>query len=189
MSLFIGIFGILSVLFGLIFSLTVLNAKPIISQAFFTDEQKLKVYLFNLVMFSFILSLMGAAIFLALKDLETNGQTGLNTQVFGEGLGIAIITFIISIFIVDRLSSLVQNFRIKHHHKFRVNIPSVGTVYIIGMLDKETCICSKDPNLSFKGIESTKESYLIPKADIMMHPLVITKHIKPEKRFLNKLIE
>lgn len=135
MTLFIGSFGVISIIFGLIFSLSVLNSKPLISQAFFTDEQKLKVYLYNLTMFSIFLSITGVFLFIIWNTSLIGQKTALDSTVLGQGLGIAIITFLTSVFVVDRAANLVQNFRIKYHYKLRINMPSVGYIYLIGMLD------------------------------------------------------
>lgn len=189
MTLFIGSFGILSIILSLVFNLNVLNSKPLISQAFFTDEQKLKVYLYNLIMFSIILAFIGVVLFMTLKNSGINNQSELDAEILVQGLGIAIITFLISVFIVGHLARWFQNFRMKYHYKFRVDIPSVGPVYVISMLDKEVCICSKDPNLGYRGSKSTKSSYLIAKEDIMRLPLTITKQTKPKKTKLEKFID
>lgn len=139
-------------------------------------------------MFSIFLSLFAVLLYISLRNLETNGQAELNPQVLTQGFVIAIFTFLTSVFVADRIANLIQNFKINYHYKLRVNVPSVGTVYVIRMLDRETCICSKDPNLGYKGSKSTKNSYLIPKEDIMKLPLTITKQTKPKKTFFEKFM-
>lgn len=181
-----GIIALLVTVFGLTINLNSLNSKTDIGEVLLTDEQKLKVYYYRKFMLSLILAFEAFCIFTFVALLLDAGQTELTSKIIGSALATAFGVFLLCLASLDKLAQLYQNFFIKDHYKFRVTLSGIGDVFIIRMLNAETCICSKDPNAGFK--ENSKRIYLIPIQDIMREPLLKTKHPKLPKTLKQKIL-
>lgn len=171
---------------GTIIPINALNSKSTLSRTFFTDEQKLKVKYYNTFMFSLIIAFAVAYSAIMLRvNTKVDYQIEMIDITFS--LEIATWTFVTLLLITSPVMKWIDNFFIKTHIKYKV-IPSeeIGEVYILRMHDKDTCICSKDPNT-----ESFEEGkyVLISTQDILGKNLVEEILSKPSRSFLSKLFD
>lgn len=192
LQLFIGFVPVIILILASVINLVVLSSKTEVGRAFFTDEQKAKVYYFNLVIFSFIISIMFLSLFISYQDLNHNGEATTNPEILTQGISISLLIFIILLFILGRVAKWFQNYRIKYHYKYKVDIPDIGTVYIIRMLNKDVCICSEDPNFEYresKDKRRKKNTFLIPFDEILKQPLIKEKITKVKQTNFEKFFE
>lgn len=165
--------------------INVLNEKSEIGQVFLTDEQKTKVYFYNLFMLSLILGTLSALIYLMIHLDMSNDKSVFNSEELSLAVALAIGVFLFCIISLGRLAKLVNNFFVKYHYKFKVNLPGIGDAYILRMLNTEVCICSKNPSSEFKV--SSKKYYLVSVNSIMERPLSKIKLRKPKQSVFQKL--
>ena len=107
-----------------------------------------------------------------------------NSEELSSAVAIAIGVFLFCFTSLGRSAKLVNNFFVKYHYKFKVNLPDVGDAYILRMLNTEVCICSKDPSAEFKV--SGKKYYLVSVNSIMQRPMSKIKLRKPKQSVLQK---
>lgn len=193
MQLLVGFVPVIIIILASIINLIALNSKTEVGRAFLTDEQKTKVYYFNLVMFSFVISIAFLSFFISYQDTKLDGEATTNSEILAQGLLIALFIFIVLLFMLGRVAKWHQNYRVKYHYKYKVDIPDIGTVYIIRMLNKDVCICSEDPNFEFRGSKDKKrrkkKTFLIPFDDILKQPLVKVKVTKSKQTNFEKFFE
>ncbi|RLJ89916.1 hypothetical protein [Planococcus citreus] len=193
MQLFVGFVPVIILVLASIINLIVLNSKNEVGRAFLTDEQKTKVYYFNLVMFSFVISIAFFSFFISYQDTKLNGEAISKPEILAQGISLALFIFIIFLFMSGRVAKWFQNYRVKYHYKYKVDIPNIGTVYIIRMLNKEVCICSEDPNFEFRGSKDKrkrkKKTFLIPFSEILRQPLIKEKITKVKQTNFEKFFE
>lgn len=176
---------IISFIAGLIVSGNVLNSKSDLERVFLTHEQMIKTYFYNLIMLSGIIAFIGSNIFITWKVFTEKGKTTIGMNELSTAFGFAIVIFICSLISLGTIIRLIQNFFFKHHYKYKVNFPDIGEVYILSMMNKEICICSKDPNANMKI--SNEASFLIKLDTVLEQPLIKKKILKPQKTFIQKL--
>lgn len=178
--------SIVTIIFGLILRGNALNSKSDLEKVFLTHEQKLKMYYYNLFVLSGIIAFIGTIIYIAWKVYIKKGKTMLEMNDWGSAIALAIIIFVCCLFSLGSIIKLIENFFLKHHFKYKVNLTNVGEVYILGMMNPDVCICSKDPNANWEM--SNEASFLINLDSVMQQPLIKVKIFKPQQSFIQKLI-
>lgn len=178
--------SIITIIFGLILGGNALNLKSDVERVFLTHEQKLKMYYYNLFVLSGIIAFIGATIYITWKLYIEKEKAILEMNNWNSAIALAIIIFICCLFSLGTLIRLIQNFFIKYQFKYKTNLSDIGEVYILGMMNKEVCICSKDPNANWNMSNST--SFLINLDSVMRQPLIKEKIPKPQKSTIQKLI-
>lgn len=169
---------------GLWIPINALNNKTNLGRTFFTDEQRIKVRFYNYVSFSLIMS-FAIAYFAFVIKVNSRGDFGTSEITSAIVLGVSY--FIIFILITPPLIKWVDNFFIKTHIKYKVVLPNeIGAVYIIRMHDKDTCICSKDPNAE---ASQNSEYTLISMQEILGKSLLEEKIAKPPRTFYSKFFD
>lgn len=171
---------------GTIIPLNALNSKNNLGRTFFTDEQRVKVRFFNIVILSIIIGFGITYFFLAIK-INARENFQIKTTEMTSALGWGITFFLISLLLTSPLIKWIDNFIIKTHFKYKV-VPSeeIGEVYIIRMYDKDTCICSKNPNAEFS---QHNDYILIAMQEIMGKNLLQEKVTKPSRTVLSKFFD
>lgn len=170
---------------GFLIPFNVLSNRSALARTFFTDEQKLKVKYFNTILFSLFLALGIPYFYIAFK-LKFSIDFILNSKSVGEAVGMGIFIFVFFIMTTTKIFKSIDIFFIKYHYKFKFEFAS-ETYYIIGMLDKETSICSTDKNYAFSS--ALQELTLIPLEDIKRGKLIEEKITKPNRKISQKLME
>ncbi|MGG4409249.1 hypothetical protein ABER75_10965 [Niallia taxi] len=172
--------------FGALIPINALNSKTIFGKTFLTDEQKIKVKYFNTILLAFIIATAVAYFTFAIKVNATN-EFQVTSKDISSSLVWGIAIFIIFLMITSPVVKWIDNFFIKDHIKYKVTqIEQIGDVYIIRMHDKDTCICSKDPNAEFL---QDSEYILIAMQEIYEKRILEGKIPKPPKSFWSKLLD
>ncbi len=178
--------SIVTIIFGLILRGNALNSKSDLEKVFLTHEQKLKMYYYNLFVLSGLMAFIGTMIYIVWKVYIKKGTTILEMNDWSSAIALAIIIFVCCLFSLGSILRLIEKVFIKHHFKYKVNLTNVGEVYILGMMNPDVCICSKDPNTNWEM--STEASFLIKLDTVMQQPLIKMRILKPQQSFLQKLI-
>ncbi|RBP85973.1 hypothetical protein DFO70_1365 [Cytobacillus firmus] len=174
-----------STIFAIIISLNALSIKSGVARIFFTDEQKLKVKYFNMLVFSTIIS-FGVFFFSLAMIVRTSSNQELTNSAMVTALFNTIGIFILLLFSLSIIIKWVENFAIKHHIKFKTTLNN-KEIYILKMLDKETCICSSNPNTLYD--DSDDEYLLVPIQDIMGKHLIKEMILKPHRSNWSKFFD
>lgn len=184
MEQFIAYFAGLSLIFATIFRFHALSSKSDLGRIFLTDEQKLKAYFYNLFILSLLIALLSGIVYISIqnKDIDKNP-----TELFGTAVAIVLIVFIVCFFSIGTIVKWIHNFLIKDYFKFQINLPEIGDVYIIRMLSKEICICSKDS--SIESDTPDKNSYLISMKSIIQQPITKRRFTKPKRTVIQKIFD
>lgn len=171
---------------GVIIPINALNSKSTLSRTFFTDEQKLKVKYYNTFMFSTIIAFAVAYSAIALR-VYTKVDYQIETIDITSSLAIAFWIFVTLLLITSPVIRWIDNFLIKTQIKYKVLLSEeIGEVYILRMHDKDTCICSKDPNA-----ESSRDCnfFLVSTQELLGKKLSEEKLPKPSRSFASKLFD
>ncbi|ALC92075.1 hypothetical protein AM500_21480 [Bacillus sp. FJAT-18017] len=183
MNFFTLFIPLLITILGTLIPINALNEKSSLGRTFFTDEQRLKVRYFNTVLLATIISFGFIYFYLAIKVNERN-EFRLETSEIAFSSIWGIILFLILILITSPIMNWINNFKIKYHFKYKVSLPEEDLqIYIIRMHDKDTCVCSKNPNIEYnnKGVY-----ILIPMQNIMGKNLKQIRIKKPKRTFWSK---
>lgn len=184
MEQFIAYFAGLSLIIATIFRFHTLGSKSDIGRIFLTDEQKLKAYFYNLFILSILIAFL-SGIFCVLIQNKDIGENP--SEVFGMAAAIVIVVFIVCFLSIGTIVKWIHNFLIKEYFKFQINLPEIGDVYIIRMLNKEVCICSNDS--SIESDTPDKNSYLVSMDSIIHQPITKRKFTKPKKTVIQKIFD
>ncbi|WP_423800752.1 hypothetical protein [Neobacillus sp. SAB-20_R2A] len=171
---------------GVIIPLNALNSKTNLGRTFFTDEQRIKVHYFNTALFSIIMAVAVSYFILVFQVLTIPGFQ-IETKEITSALGLGVTFFLIFLMITSPIFRWIDNFIIKYHIKYKVT-PSEedGSVYILRMHDKDTCICSKNPNAEYSD---QGEYMLISMEEILGKKLLEEKIQKPTRSVFAKLFD
>lgn len=135
---------------------------------FMTTEQILKKRLFDtlgiILYISFLFPFMYIMWSIYVKNLDFRAIDWVFT------LSISIITFLISSVFFTFYTKPIQNILIKNRRMYKVDLDDLGELYIIKMLDHETCICSPDPNIDLDN--SNSQIYLVKMENLMKIPIL-----------------
>ncbi|MGM0897911.1 MAG: hypothetical protein ACQEV0_08425 [Bacillota bacterium] len=178
------IIAIFTLVFGIFVSVNALDKKTDISQALFTDEQKMKVHYYRLFMLSSLISLEAFVIPILFLIKSGDFKTMTDPSTLVSLLFFSLTIFVLCLLSLGRIAKWFQNFFVTKHFKYQITLSNRKKVYIIRMLNPEICICSEDPNAGFsKNIDDT---YLVP-IDRIIEKLLIRKEFpKPTKTFIQK---
>lgn len=176
--------SIITIVFGIILGGNVLNSKSDLEQTFLLQEQKIKMYYYNLFYLSGILAFIGVAFYTICREIIERHYK-LEILDWKNAISLGALIFICCLFSLGSIIRLIQNFLISHHFKYKVNLVDIGEVYILKMMNQETCICSKDPNAYFRS--DNQEFILINLDNIKQQPLTRWEIKKPKQSFLKKL--
>jgi hypothetical protein len=177
---------LVTTIFGLLIPINALNLKTNLGRTFLTDEQRIKVRYFNTIVFSLIMA-FGIEYFLMVLKINIKHLNQIGSTEIASALVWGTFLFLIFLIITSPLFKWIDNFFIKTHIKFKL-IPTdeIGQIYILRMHDKDTCICSKDPNAEY----SSNDTYiLIPMEKIMGKHLIQEKITKPQRSVWSKLFD
>jgi hypothetical protein len=168
---------------GALIPVNALNSKSNLGKTFFTDEQKIKVRYFNTVILSFIMAFAFSYFYLVINS-NTSGHLQIGTSEITSAIVWGIWVFLIFLMVTSPLLKWIDNFFIKNHLKYKVILSEDKAFYIIRMHDKDTCICSKNPNAEFvyQG-----EYMLISMQEILGKRLVEEKVPKPPRSTWSKI--
>ncbi len=176
--------SIIALCIGLISGYSLLY-KTDFEQVFMTTEQKLKQKLIMYVL------LIGYTTFL-FPFLYIMGSISINNSDqfsidWNKTISIAITTFFISSFIVLVCIKKIKNFVVKEKTMYKVDVESIGEVYLIKMFDKEICICALDAHTDLENLSD--KIFLIKMDDLMKLPILKEKIALPPRsnyqKFLN----
>lgn len=160
-----------------------LLSKTAFEEIFMTTEQKIKQRLFALLAavlyFTVLVPFLYVAWGTGVNDLEFAAVNWERTT------GIAVYSMIISAFIFGIGVKRVGNFITKEKIIYKVDIPDLGEVYLIKMLDREICICSKDAHLNLN--DPSEETFLVKMDDLMKLPLLKESIPVPTRNVYQKL--
>ncbi|MBY0097316.1 hypothetical protein [Mesobacillus maritimus] len=171
---------------GVFIPINALNLKSKLGRTFFIDEQKIKVRYFNTFLFSFIMAVLVAYFYLFFILNRFNNIQIESTEI-GAALGLGTVVFFIFLLITSPLFTWINNFFIKDQILYKV-VPSIeiGPVYILRMHDKDTCICSENPNAEFS---QHAEYVLVSMEEILGKTLIEVYIPKPPRSFLSRLFD
>jgi hypothetical protein len=175
----------ITVVIGLFVSGKAMLSKSELEQVFLTHEQKIKMYYYKLFGLSSLIAIFGGYLYL-LWNLTINKNT-TETVNWGFVIGLSFVVFICCLISLGTVIQIFQNIIIKHHYKYKVSLDNIGDVYILRMMDKDICICSKDPNADF--LTNNVESILIKLDDLIQKPLIKEKLEIPKMSFWQKIME
>lgn len=144
------------------------------------------MYYYNLFVLSGLMAFIGTIINISWNVYIKKGTTILEMNDWSSTIAFAIIIFVCCLFSLGSVLRLIEKVFIKHHFKYKVNLTNVGEVYILGMMNSDVCICSKDPNANWEM--SNEASFLINLDSVMQQPLIKVKILKPQQSFIQKLI-
>lgn len=184
----LGISAIISVVtffIGIAVSGKALLSKSELEQVFLTHEQKIKMYYYKLFGLSGLIAFLVGDLYI-LWSLTINKKTA-ETANWSFAFALALVIFICGLISLGTIEKIVQNFFVKHHFKYKVNLIDYGEVYILRMMNAEICICSKDPNADF--IKTDVESVLVKLDGLIQTPFIKEKIDKPHKSFWQKVFE
>lgn len=140
---------------------------------FMTTEQILKKRLFDTLGIVLYLSFLSPFIYIVWNIYVKKLEFGAINWRFT--LSISITTFLISSVLILFYAKPVRNIMIKDRIMYKVNLDDLGELYIIKMLDQETCICSPNSNIDLN--DSNSQIYLIKMDNLMKIPIL--KEIVP----------
>lgn len=178
-----GSITLLITLVGIGFGGLSLLSKTAFEGVFLTTEQKIKQRLFALL----------AAIFyftICVPFLYVVWGTSVNNLEFAavnweRTTALAVYSMIISAFIFGIGIKRVSNFITKEKTMYKVNIPGLGEMYLIKMLDRETCIFSTDAHLNLE--DPSEETFLVKMDDLMKLPILKESVPVPTRSVYQKL--
>ncbi|KOO42602.1 hypothetical protein [Priestia koreensis] len=147
--------------------------KSSIEMLFSTIEQKTRQYVYALTLLSFITAL-GISYVYILWSLYVKKIALLSTN-FSMVISIFIMCFILFIPIIITLLNVRDKWFMKEHGKYKVVLDNGTSLYIIRMLNEETCICSENPHVEFKG---QNEEYVLIKLDDVMRKSIIKQTLR-----------
>lgn len=100
---------------------------------------------------------------------------------------IAISTFMVSFVLFIFYAKPIGNFLIKEKAMYKVYLEELGELYIIKMLDHETCIYSYDAHINLNNLGS--QIYLVKMGDLIKLPLSKEIVTIPSRSFYKKLFD
>ncbi|KAB2329431.1 hypothetical protein [Bacillus mesophilum] len=162
---------------GALMGVNTLNAKTSIGRSLMTDEQRIKVKYYNYIQISILLATT-ATFIMASHTLPNDISTFI---------GVFLINLALFLLAVPVIIMWIVNFCFKSHYKYKFHHDDLGDLYIIRMLDQETCICSTDANLMYT--EDPNEYYLIPLEKVKDKKLIQEKITKPNRKFWQNLMD
>jgi len=175
------IITIVGILLGGVVSWHALNSTSDLEQVFLTREQKIKLYILNLIVLSGIISILSTIFYILWNGMFKEKLEMDAVFLFGMAI------FIICLISLGAIFRWIHNFAIKHQYKYKVNLPGVGEVYILSMMNSEVCVCSEVPYENNEIGDSN--SFLIKLETLMDNPLIKEKFLKPKRSILQKLID
>jgi hypothetical protein len=177
--------SIITVIIGLSVSGKALLSKSELEQVFLTHEQKIKLYYYKLFGLSGLIALLVGDIYI-LWSLTIDDKT-LETSNWSFAFALSFVIFISCMISLGTLVRVIRNFFIKHHLKYKVNVTNIGEVYILRMMNKEVCICSKDPNADF--MRNDVETILVKLDDLIQKPFMKEKLEVPKTTFWQRILD
>lgn len=178
-----ALISIITVLIGLFISGKALLSKTGLEQVFFTHEQKIKTYLLKLIGVSLLTAFLVGDLYVLWNLTFRNN---IETTNWNYAFGLSIIVFIFSIIFYRSIDKIIKTFFKKHHFKFKVNLEKIGEVYIVRMMNKEICICSKDPNAE---ILKNEDFILVKLEDLIQTPFIKEKIATPKISIWEKIFD
>lgn len=150
---------------------------------FMTTEQKIKKRLFALLAVVFYFTVLIPFLYVAwgtgVNDLEFAAVNWERTT------AIAVYSMIISAFIFGIGLKTVGNFIAKEKTMYKVDIPGLGEMYLIKMLDQETCIFSTNAHLNLE--DPSEDPFLVKMDDLMKLPILKESIPLPTRSVYQKL--
>ncbi|MGN7854365.1 hypothetical protein [Exiguobacterium sp. 22311] len=163
-----GIIALVISIGGIGFAGFSLLSKTAFEEVFMTTEQKIKQRLFGLLAavlyFTVLFPFLYVAWGIVVNDLEL---AWINWEL---ATGIAVNTLVISAAILGIGMKKVGNFITKEKTMYKVNIEGLGELYLVKMLDRETCIFSSDAHLDLDDL--SEETFLVKMDDLMKLPIL-----------------
>lgn len=98
---------------------------------------------------------------------------------------IAMSIFFISWILLILCSNFLTNLLVKNKTMYKVSIEGLGDVYILKMLNHETCICSKDAHANLNNLNH--QIHLIRIEDLIKLPITKEVVTLPSRSFYQKL--
>ncbi|MED1471783.1 hypothetical protein [Bacillus salipaludis] len=182
-----AIISTLTVVIGLIISGRALISKTELEKLFFTNEQKIKMYYYKLVGLSGLISILVGDLYI-LWNITFGTKTGEKAN-WGFAIALTFVIFICCLISLGNLERVVQNFFIKSHIKFKVNLENIGDVYVLRMLKEDICICSKDPNADYNKNDLESGYILVKLDDLINKSFIKEKHEKSNMSIWEKLLD
>ncbi|WP_223638888.1 hypothetical protein [Planococcus sp. 4-30] len=168
-----GVIALLISICGIGFAGFSLLSKTAFEEVFMTTEQKIKQRLFALLAAVLYFTVLFPFLYVAWGIVVNNVElASINWEL---ATSIAVNTLVISAFILGIGMKKVSNFITKEKTMYKVNIADLGEVYLIKMLDRETCICSPEADLDLDDL--SEETFLVKMDDLMKLPIL--KEIVP----------
>ncbi|OAN10138.1 hypothetical protein [Exiguobacterium undae] len=162
-----------------------LVSKTKFESTFLTTEQILKRHFFIVFVaalyLSFLLSFFYVLVSYFIRDLSYE-SINWSTVII-----IAVSTFLLSFVFSICYAKPISNFIIKEKSVYKVRLENLGELYIIKMLDHETCICSYDPNANLNSPGT--QIYLVKVDDLIKLPLSKEIITLPSRSFYKKLFD
>ena len=160
-----------------------LLSKTAFEGVFMTTEQKIKQRLFAVLAAIFYFTIFVPFLYVAwgtgIKNLEF---TAVNWE---RTTALAVYSMIISAFIFGIGIKKVNNFMAKEKIMYKVDIPGLGGLYLIKMLDRETCIFSANAHLNLE--DPSEETFLVKMDDLMKLPILKESVPVPTRSVYQKL--
>ncbi|MCJ1908435.1 hypothetical protein [Planococcus ruber] len=180
-----GIIPLLIALVGTGFAGFSLVSKTAFESIFMTTEQKMKRQLFTLLgavlYFTFLFPFLYVAWGTGVKHLEF---AAINWE---RATAITLYSLVISALIMGIVVKRVGNFVIKEKIMYKVDFPDLGEMYLIKMLDRETCIFSTDKHLNLE--DPSEAPFLVKMEDLMKLPILKESVPVPNRNFYQKLFD
>lgn len=162
-----------------------LVSKTKFESTFMTTEQVLKrrflITLSAALYLSFLLSFLYALVSYFIKDFKYASIDWPITII------IAISTFMFSFVFFIFYAKPISNFLIKEKAIYKVYLEGLGELYIIKMLNHETCICSYDAHINLDDLDT--QIYLVKMEDLIKLPLSKEIVTLPTRNFYKKLFD
>lgn len=162
-----------------------LISKTKFESTFMTTEQILKkrflIILSAALYLGFLLSFFYVLVSYFIKGLSYDSIK------WSIAISIAIITFIVSFVFSIFYAKPISNFVIKEKAMYNVCLEGLGKLYIIKMLDHETCICSYDAHTNLNNLGT--QIYLVKMEDLIKLPLSKEIVTIPSRSFYKKLFD
>lgn len=180
-----GIITLLITLVGVGFAGFSLLSKTAFEGIFMTPEQKMKRRLFALLAAVFYFTILAPFLYILWGTVVNHLElAAINWEL---ATGIAVNTMVISAFILGIVVKRVGNFITKEKTMYKVDIPGLGEMYLIKMLDRETCIFSPDAHLNLE--DPSEAPFLVKMDDLMKLPILKESVPAPTRSVYQKLFD
>lgn len=180
-----GLIALIISIGGLIFAGHVLLSKSSFEQVFMTPEQISKQRIYAVLGGTLYFTFLVPALYIGWTNIINTKEIDLIN--WDTVKIIAVNTFIISLVFLGGIIKVIRNFVAKTDIKYKVVTKDLGELFLIKMLDKDICICSKSAQIDLNN--TTEEIYLIKIDDFTKLPLIREEVAIQNRSIYQKIFE